>query len=84
MYYVCFPSSSRQVEDILHESGIDICHETIRFWWNRFGPILAKDAKQKASRAPLELAIFECINGFTIQGSDIQFQFGKAHWLLNR
>ena len=38
MYYVRFPLSLRRVEDILHERGIDICHETVRYWWNRFGP----------------------------------------------
>jgi transposase-like protein len=27
MYYVRFPLSLRQVEDILHERGIDVCHE---------------------------------------------------------
>ena len=47
MYYVRFPLSLRQVEDILHERGIDVCHETIRFWWNRFGPLFAKEIKQK-------------------------------------
>jgi putative transposase len=47
MYYVRFPLSLRQVEDILHERGIDVCHETIRFWWNRFGPVFAKEIKQK-------------------------------------
>lgn len=35
MLYVRFPLSLRQVEDLLHERGIDICHETVRFWWNR-------------------------------------------------
>ncbi len=30
----------RQVEDPLHKRGIDICHEALRFWWNRFGPNL--------------------------------------------
>ena len=30
MYYIRYPLSLRQVEDILHERGIDICHETIR------------------------------------------------------
>jgi len=30
-----------QVEDPLHERGIDICHETVRFWWSRFGPMFA-------------------------------------------
>ena len=37
MYYVRYPLSFRQVEDILHERGIDICHGTVRFWVNRFG-----------------------------------------------
>jgi len=37
MLYVRFPLSLRNVEDLLHERGIDICHETVRFWWHRFG-----------------------------------------------
>jgi putative transposase len=28
------------VEDLLFERGIDICHETVRMWWNRFAPML--------------------------------------------
>ena len=32
MYYVRYPLIFRQVEDILHERGIDISHETVRFW----------------------------------------------------
>ena len=39
--YIRYPLSLRQVEDILFERGIDICHETVRFWWNRFGPLFA-------------------------------------------
>ena len=35
--YGRFPLSLRNVEDLLFERGIDICHETVRFWWNRFG-----------------------------------------------
>jgi putative transposase len=37
MMYVRFPLSLRNVEDLLFERGIDICHETVRMWWNRFG-----------------------------------------------
>ncbi len=48
MYYVRFPLSLRQVEDILHERGIDISHETIRYWWNKFGPLFSKQIKKKA------------------------------------
>ena len=41
MIYIRHPLSLRQVEDLLLERGIDICHETVRFWWNRFGPTFA-------------------------------------------
>ncbi|GGE22738.1 hypothetical protein GCM10011529_31670 [Polymorphobacter glacialis] len=37
MMYVKYPLSLRNVEDLLAERGIDICHETVRFWRNRFG-----------------------------------------------
>ena len=47
--YVRFPLSLRQVEDLLHERGIDICHETVRVWWNRFGPMFATDIRRKRS-----------------------------------
>ena len=33
MMYVRFPLSLRNVEDLLAERGIDICHETVRHWW---------------------------------------------------
>ena len=35
--YVRYPLSLRNVEDLLFERGIDICHETVRLWWTRFG-----------------------------------------------
>jgi len=54
MYYVRFPLSLRNVEDILHERGIDICHETVRYWWNNLGPFIAKDLKKKRSHTPLK------------------------------
>ncbi len=51
MMYVRFLLSLRNVEDLLAERGIDICHETVRFWWNRFGPMFAADIKrQRISR----------------------------------
>jgi putative transposase len=51
MMYVRFPLSLRQVEDLLHERGIDICHETVRSWWNRFGPMFAAEIRKKRSAA---------------------------------
>ena len=47
MMYIRFPLSLRNVEDLLHERGIDICHETVRYWWNRFGPMFARDIRKK-------------------------------------
>ena len=47
MLYVRFPLSLRNVEDLLHERGIDVSHETIRFWWNRFGPVFAAEIRRK-------------------------------------
>ena len=47
MMYIRFPLSLREVEDILHEHGIDICHETVRAWWNRFGPMFAAEIRKK-------------------------------------
>ena len=47
MMYVRFPLSLRNVEDLLHERGIEVSHETIRFWWNRFGPIFAAEIRKK-------------------------------------
>ncbi len=50
MMYVRFPLSLRNVEDLLFERGIDICHKTVRLWWNRFGPMFAADIRrQRAS-----------------------------------
>jgi transposase-like protein len=41
MMYVRHPLSLRQVKDLLVGRGIDICHERLRFWSNRFGPTFA-------------------------------------------
>jgi putative transposase len=41
----------RNVEDLLFERGIDITHETVRYWWNRFGPLFGSDIRrQRVSR----------------------------------
>src|SRR3972149_4795732 len=52
MLYVRFPLSLRNVEDLLHERGIDVNHETVRYWWNRFGPIFADEIRRKWARHP--------------------------------
>ncbi len=39
--YIRYPLSLRQLEDLLSARGIDICHETVRYRCNRFGPMFA-------------------------------------------
>ena len=46
MLYVRYPLSLRQVEDLLFERGIEICYETVRYWWNRFGPLFAAEIRK--------------------------------------
>lgn len=70
MMYVRFPLSLRNVEYLLHERGIDVSHEAIRFWWHRFGPMFASEIRKrriagmKSSRWQWHLdEIFVKING---------------------
>lgn len=51
MMYVTFPLSLRNVEDLLAERGIDICHETVRFRWNRSGPMFAAEIRKRRGEA---------------------------------
>ena len=47
MMYVRYPLSLRNVEGLLFERGIDVCRETVRLWWNRFGPMFAAEIRKK-------------------------------------
>ena len=50
MTYIRYTLSLRQVEDLLFERGINICHETVRYWWNRFGPLFAAEIRKRRIR----------------------------------
>jgi len=50
MLCVWFPLSLRNVKDLLLERGIEISHETVRFWWNRFVPIFAAEIRPEAGQ----------------------------------
>lgn len=54
MLYIRFPLSLRNVEEILYERGIDISYETVRFWWNRFGPLFAAEIRKKRCNHPVQ------------------------------
>ena len=47
MMYVRRPLSLCNVEDLACEPGIDISHETLRFLWNRFGPMFAAEIRKR-------------------------------------
>lgn len=51
MLYIRFPLSLRNVEELLHERGIEISHETVRYWWNRFGPMFAAEIRGRRVEA---------------------------------
>jgi len=50
MLYVRFPLSLRNVEDLLHERGIDASHEAVRNWWHWFGPMFASEIRKHGLR----------------------------------
>ena len=35
------------MEDLLHERGIDICHETVRLWVERVGSMFAGEVRKR-------------------------------------
>lgn len=49
LMYVRFPLSLRNVEDLLHERGIDVCHESVRLWVDRFGTYFANKIRKRRS-----------------------------------
>ena len=70
MMYVRFQLSLRNVEDLLHERGIDVSHKAVRYWWHRFDRLLAAKIKKhriaamKSSRWRWHLdEVFVKING---------------------
>jgi hypothetical protein len=47
MLCVRFPLSIRNVEDLLHERGIEVSRATVRFWWQRFGLMFAAEIRKR-------------------------------------
>jgi putative transposase len=47
MLYVRFPLSLRNVEDLLHERGLEVSQGTVRFEWLRFGPMFAAEIRKR-------------------------------------
>lgn len=43
LLYIRLPLSLWNVDELLHERGIEIRHESVRFWWNRVGPMFTTE-----------------------------------------
>ena len=71
--HVRFSVSLRNVEDLLLERGIDICYETVRLWWNRFGLMYASEihSRRVAHRNHSHWHLDEMVVKIN----------GKRHWL---
>ena len=48
--YVRFTLSYRDVEELLAERGLDISYETVRRWVLKFGPLIARQLRQRRPR----------------------------------
>ena len=48
--YHRFPLSYRDVQELLHQRGIQVSHETLREWCIKFGPLFADGLRQREPR----------------------------------
>ncbi|ULH18205.1 IS6 family transposase (plasmid) [Deinococcus sp. KNUC1210] len=49
-FYHRFPISYRDVQEVLHQRGIEVSHETLREWCIKFGPLFAEDLRHREPR----------------------------------
>ena len=59
MLSVRFPLSLRNVEDLLHERGVDVSYESVRYWWHKFGSQFAHQIKKRKAGG-MQSSNWEC------------------------
>lgn len=47
MLYPRFPLSPGTVDNSLHERSVNASHETVSFWWHRFGPVFDTESRKR-------------------------------------
>jgi putative transposase len=77
MTHIRFPLSLRNVKNMLREQGVDICHESVRCWWNQFAPTFAREIRKKRIHAVIGYSGWRC-------HLDEMFVkiYGELHYLL--
>ena len=44
--YIRLLLSLHNIDDLLDDRGVEISHETVRYWWNRFSTIFASHIRK--------------------------------------
>ncbi len=92
MMYIRFPLSFRNVEDLPHERGIDVSYESVRFWWQRFGPKFASEIRKRRSQSMRchsnwKWHLDELLNGeifYTLREAQILIEEWRKHYNTKR
>ena len=61
--------------DSLNGRGIEVNHETVRFWWNRFGPIFAAEIRKKRTGRMRALSGRRGAGGLCLEEERLQGRF---------
>ena len=85
MMYVRLPLSLRNVGDLLHERDIDVSHETVRFWWNRFGPMFAGEIRRKRVSQMRSLQKFASVHSSVLNHFNLERHlYSRENFKTNR
>jgi len=84
MMYVRYPLSLRNVEDLLFERGVDICHETVRLWWNRLGPPFAGEFRWKPVQAMARFRRMRALQKFSSVHASVHNHFSQERHHVSR
>jgi len=60
LMHVRFPISLRNVQDLLHERGIDVCQESVPLWVDRFGTYFAHKIRKRRSESMRRSRQWQC------------------------
>ena len=85
MLYVKFPLSLRNVEDLLHERGVDVSYEAILYWWHRFGFKFSCKTKKLffCGKGPLSGPLLGPLGHFGLRACAVMRTTGRGSWFMS-